>query len=99
MSIDTNSCTSRDIISLAVSAGHQNRYYWIGAIQAVDAKGAFQWTNGARFYSGLWFSGEPNQVNRVNRLCVDLGVSGQQYKMNDWPCASSLPFLCEKGKR
>ena len=79
--------------------GHRIKYYWIGAIQTPDAKGAFQWYGDVgRFSSGLFYSDEPNQVDRVNRQCINVGVAAQEYKMNDYPCESSLAFICEKGK-
>ena len=78
--------------------GNNNDYFWVGAIQATDSKGAFYWVDGSRFYLGLWFSGEPNQIDQNNRQCVDLGTEEQQLKMNDFACSSSLYFLCEKGE-
>lgn len=79
--------------------GHQNRYYWIGAIQTPNARGPFKWIPDTGSVDvGLWHAGEPNQVDHRNRQCVDLGVGAQGYKMNDYPCAAALPFLCEKRK-
>lgn len=82
---------------LRINTGHQNRYYWIGAIQTPNARGPFKWIPDTGSVDvGLWHAGEPNQVDHRNRQCVDLGVGAQGYKMNDYPCAAALPFLCEK---
>lgn len=44
--------------------------------------------------SGLWFPGEPNSI-RSGMQCVNMGEIGQGYRLNDYTCANSLPYLCE----
>ena len=79
--------------------GNQKKYYWIGALQIPNARGPFRWYNKAgSVSSGLFNTGEPNQVDKVNRQCVNVGVAAQKYNMNDYPCRAPLPFICERGK-
>ena len=80
------------------SIGKQDTYYWVGAHQEPNAKSPFQYINGESFNNRLWHTGEPNQINGRDRQCVTLGVTAQDLDMNDYPCSSSLNYMCEKSK-
>lgn len=82
--------------SLCHCIGKNDSTYWVGAIQVNDVNGTFGWVNGASFEESLWFTGEPNNNNGVNRACVTAGNQGQDLKMTDVQCSSSHPFICER---
>ena len=44
----------------------------------------------------LWYRGEPNQVTTGHLQCVDIGTTGQDMEMCDYPCTESLYYLCQK---
>ena len=77
-------------------AGKENRYYWIGASQAHTATQQFVHNTGEVVARELWYEREPNQVTTGDLQCVDIGTSGQDKKMCDWPCTRSVYFLCQR---
>jgi len=71
-----------------------DKYYWIGANQTARNSANFANIDGTDMVSGLWFPGEPNSI-RSGMQCVNMGEIGQGYRLNDYTCANSLPYLCE----
>ncbi|XP_062868150.1 macrophage mannose receptor 1 [Trichomycterus rosablanca] len=70
---------------------------WIG-LNDIAQEGQFQWTDGTPTNFLPWGVGQPDDYN--NEDCVQ--IRGTEHwetgKLNDSPCSSTLPFICQKAK-
>ncbi len=67
-----------------------NVFAWIGANDQA-AENQFMWATGEPVLYTSWNLLEPN--NQGEEDCVQLGASGG---WNDFPCASAIPYVCER---
>ena len=71
----------------------QDSVLWLGGSDLAN-EGDFVWSDGTHLASNdpVWRVGEPNNWGGVEH-CVTLNIN--DYLLNDLPCYSSIPFICQ----
>jgi hypothetical protein len=66
--------------------------WWIGLTDRTT-EGQFVWLDGTIPTQTWWWPGEPNDSGGEDCAGTNFGDVG---RWNDWPCTTSLPFICER---
>lgn len=70
--------------------------YWTSGTDLGNESSFFWASNGQSFDHVFWHPNQPdNYLNNEN--CVLLRHWDRSYKLNDFPCDSSIYFICTKG--
>ncbi|XP_007252805.3 macrophage mannose receptor 1 [Astyanax mexicanus] len=77
---------------------HMPRSSWVG-LNDIDQEGQWKWTDGSAITILEWETGQPDNW-QDNEDCVH--IRGTEHwetgKLNDLPCTSTFPFICQKAK-
>ena len=73
---------------------------WIG-LSDLDSSRDWRWEDSSGLFFSQWAAGEPNNVNENCVEFLNGFFYGKQFKntWNDYLCANSLQFVCERRAR
>ncbi|RWS19223.1 low affinity immunoglobulin epsilon Fc receptor-like protein, partial [Leptotrombidium deliense] len=67
-------------------------YYWLSAKKVATMSKEFYWIDGSSLNYSNWNKGEPNSLDQLNEICIDIDRYGT---WNDYACSyTRMQFEC-----